>query len=177
MTAHETGRSAGTAQSTAGGSPPGTYASQTTMPSVPQTAGEPVSSVDTASSRPGIGAHSGREIAPAHTSAAAGFALALGVAALLMVLTVVLSPVGLVAAAVGVVLGIVGLRMARKPGVTGRTVALVGLVLSAIALLMSIAFAIGITTFLNDRGAVDRLQEQVQNVRDRLPDRMELPRP
>jgi hypothetical protein len=109
----------------------------------------------------------GRTVA-AKTSAAAAFALVFGVASLISVGTVILSVVGLVLGLIGIVLGIVGMRMARRPGVTGRGVAIGGLVLSAIAVLLALAFAAGVTTFLNDEGAVDRLQQQVDDLRDRL---------
>ncbi|MEE6256946.1 DUF4190 domain-containing protein [Plantactinospora sonchi] len=106
----------------------------------------------------------------AKTSTAATFALVFGVAGLISSLTVILSAVGFVLGIIGVVLGIVGLRMARRPGVTGRSVALGGLILSILAVLVAIAFAAGVTTFLNDRDAVDRLQQQVEQMRDDLPD-------
>ncbi|MGK5673227.1 DUF4190 domain-containing protein [Micromonospora sp. URMC 106] len=104
----------------------------------------------------------------AKTSAAAAFALVFGVAALISVLTVILSWIGLLLGIIGVILGIVGLKMARRPGVTGRGVAIGGLVLSALAVLIGLGFAAGITTFLNDEGAVDRIQQEVDDLRDRL---------
>lgn len=110
-----------------------------------------------------------QRVKPAKTSAAAAFALALGVAAVLCVLTVVLSPVGLVLAILGLVLGLVALSATKKPGITGRTVAKVGLVLSVLALLASIAFAAGAVTVLNNQGAVDRIETELQKVRDNLP--------
>lgn len=104
----------------------------------------------------------------AKTSAAATFALVFGVAALISVLTVILSWAGLILGIIGVVLGIVGLKMAGRPGVTGRSVAIGGLVLSALAVLIGLAFAAGISTFLNNEAAVDRMQQQVDDLRDRL---------
>jgi membrane-bound ClpP family serine protease len=105
----------------------------------------------------------------AKTSPAAAFALVLGVAALVCVLTVIFAPVGLVLGIIGLILGIVALRMTRRPGVTGRGVAIGGLVLSVIAVLVAIAFAAGVTTFLNNEKAVDRLERQVEDLRDKLP--------
>ncbi|MEV4755926.1 DUF4190 domain-containing protein [Micromonospora sp. NPDC049559] len=105
----------------------------------------------------------------AKTSSAATFALVFGVAGLISALTVILSVLGLVLGIIGVVLGIVGLRMARRPGVTGRGVATGGLVLSILAVLVGATFVAGATTFLNDRGAVDRLQREVDQMRDELP--------
>lgn len=107
--------------------------------------------------------------ASAKTSAAATFALVFGVAALISVLTAILAPVGLLLAIIGVVLGVVGLRMAARPAVTGRGVAIGGLVLSALALLVGLALAAGITTFLNNEGAVERLERRVEDLRDDLP--------
>ncbi|WP_428966048.1 DUF4190 domain-containing protein [Micromonospora fluostatini] len=107
--------------------------------------------------------------AAAKTSSAAAFALVFGVAAVVCVLTAIFAPVGLVLGIIGLILGIVALRMTRRPGVTGRGVAIGGLVLSVIALLVAIAFATGVTTFLNNKQAVDRLERQVEQLRDRLP--------
>jgi len=80
---------------------------------------------------------------PARTSVAAVFALVFGVAAVFSVLTVILSPLGLVLGVIGLILGLVGLRMARRPGITGAGVASGGVVLSVVAVLVAIAFAVG----------------------------------
>ncbi|MFF5173801.1 hypothetical protein ACFY3U_14315 [Micromonospora sp. NPDC000089] len=126
----------------------------------------------TASSEParGAGMATGRRTAApaAKTSAAATFALVFGVAGLLSVLTAILAWIGLVLGIVGIVLGIVGLRMAARPGVTGRGVAIGGLVLSVLAVLLGLALAAGITTFVNNQGAVDRIQSGVDDLRDKL---------
>ncbi|SBT65928.1 hypothetical protein GA0070622_2943 [Micromonospora sediminicola] len=128
----------------------------------------------TASSEPAPGADAStragrtRSGTAAKTSTAAALALVFGVAALFSVLTAILAWIGVVLAIVGVVLGIVGLKMAARPGVTGRGVAIGGLVLSVIALLLGLALGAGISTFLNNEGAVDRLQQQVDDLRDRL---------
>ncbi|MCM0678592.1 DUF4190 domain-containing protein [Micromonospora phytophila] len=106
----------------------------------------------------------------AKTSAAATFALVFGVSALICVLTAILAWAGLILGIIGVILGIVGLKMARRPGVTGRGVAIGGLVLSALAVLIGLALAAGITTFINNEGAVDRIQQQVDDLRDKLDD-------
>ncbi|MGN9775896.1 hypothetical protein ACTMS0_08960 [Micromonospora sp. H33] len=125
----------------------------------------------TASSEPvrGAGAPTRtRGGAGAKTSAAATFALVFGVAGLFSVLTAVLAPVGVVLGIIGVILGIVALRMSRRPGVTGRGVAIGGLVLSALAVLIGLALGAGLTTVINNEAAVDRLQQQVDDLRDRL---------
>jgi len=112
---------------------------------------------------------------PARTSVAAVFALVFGVVAVFSVLTVILSPLGLVLGVIGVILGVVGLRMARRPGITGKGVASGGVVLSVVAVLVAVAFAVGVVTFLNNQSAVDRLQHQVQNLRDKLPTHVTVP--
>lgn len=105
----------------------------------------------------------------AKTSAAAVFALVFGVAALISVSTAILASVGLLLGIIGLVLGVVGLRMARRPGVTGRGVAIGGLVLNVLAVLIALAFAAGITTFINNEDAVNRLERRVEELRDKLP--------
>ncbi len=112
---------------------------------------------------------------PAKTSAAAAFALAFGAAALVAVLSVVLSPIGLVLGVIGIVLGIIGIRAAKKLGVTGRGVSIAGLVMSTLAVLLSVAALVGVTTFLNNESAVNRLEKQVENLRDDLPKDVNLP--
>ncbi len=112
---------------------------------------------------------------PARTSVAAVFALVFGVVAVFSVLTVILSPLGLALGVIGLILGVVGLRMARRPGITGKGVASGGVVLSVVAVLVAIAFAVGVVTVLNNQSAVDRLQHQVQNLRDKLPAHVTIP--
>jgi len=112
---------------------------------------------------------------PARTSAAAVFALIFGVLALFSVLIVILAPVGLVFGVIGLILGVVGLRRARRPGITGKGVAAGGVVLSVVAVLLAVAFAVGVVTVLNNQSALDRLQHQVQNLRDKLPAQVTVP--
>ncbi len=116
-------------------------------------------------------------VRPAKTSAAAAFALVFGVSALLSVLTVIVGPLGIVLAIIGIILGIVGIRNARRVGVTGKGVATGGLVLSVIALLIAGLLAAGVTFFLNDDQAVNRLEQKVQQLRDQLPDNINVPQP
>ena len=100
-----------------------------------------------------------RPVAPgtrAKTSAAATFSLVFGV--------------GLLLGIIGVILAIFGLRMSRRPGVTGRGVAIGGLVLSALAVLLGLAIAAGVSTFVNNQQAVDRLEKRVSDLRDKLND-------
>ncbi|MGN6332934.1 MAG: DUF4190 domain-containing protein [Motilibacteraceae bacterium] len=112
---------------------------------------------------------------PAKTSAAAVFALVFGLSSLLSVLTVVLSPLALVLGIIGIVLGVVGLKMARRPGVTGKGTAIGGLVLAIIGTLLAIAVGVGVTTFLNNQSAVNRLQHQVDQMRNNLPQHVDVP--
>ncbi len=100
-----------------------------------------------------------------------------GVSALLSVLTVIVGPLGIVLAIIGIILGIVGIRNARRVGVTGKGVATGGLVLSVIALLIAGLLAAGVTFFLNDDQAVNRLEQKVQQLRDQLPDNINVPQP
>ncbi len=118
-----------------------------------------------------------RRIKPAKTSGIAVFALVFGLSALYAVLTVLLSPGGLVLSVIGIVLGIAGIKATKRVGVTGRGVAISGLVLSVIALVGSIVLLAGVTTFLNDEDAVNRLENGVQDMRDDLPTNVELPQP
>ncbi|RLP86638.1 MULTISPECIES: hypothetical protein [unclassified Micromonospora] len=124
----------------------------------------------TAASEParGAGSQTHRGATGAKTSAAATFALVFGVSGLISVLTAILAWLGLVLGIIGIILGIVGLKMAARPGVTGRGVAIGGLVLSILAVLIGLGLAAGITTFINNEGAVDRLQQQVDDLRDKL---------
>ncbi len=76
---------------------------------------------------------------------------------------------------VGIILGFVGIRAAKKVGVTGRGVAIAGLVLSAVAVLLGALAAVGVTTLLNNESAVQRLETQVEKLRDNLPKDVDLP--
>ncbi|WBB67548.1 hypothetical protein [Micromonospora sp. WMMD812] len=125
----------------------------------------------TASSEPmrgGAQARSRADRTPAKTSAAATFALVFGVSALICVLTAILAWAGIILGIIGIIVGIFGLRMAARPGVTGRGVTIGGLTLSIIALILGLVFIAGVTTFLNNEGAVDRLQQQVDDLRSRV---------
>jgi hypothetical protein len=95
--------------------------------------------------------------------------LIFGLSALLCVLTVVLAPLsGL--AVIGLVLGVVGLKMAKRVAITGKGVAIGGIVLSGVALALAITVVAGVTSVLNDESAVQHLEQQVQKLRDNLPD-------
>lgn len=116
-------------------------------------------------------------IKPAKTSTAAVFSLVVGLTALYAVLTILLSPFGLVLSIVGLLLGYFGIRATRKMGVTGKGVAAAGIVLSLVALVGSILIAAGVTFFLNDDEAVQRFENGVENIRDDLPEDVDVPQP
>ncbi|WP_371737086.1 hypothetical protein [Rhodococcus opacus] len=87
-----------------------------------------------------------------------------------------LPPVGLGLGIIGLILGVLGLRAARGwGGITGKGVAIAGLVLSGLAIVISIAFAAGVVTVLNNDSAVERIQQQVDKMRDKLPTTVEVP--
>ena len=114
-----------------------------------------------------------RDAAPAKTSAAATFALVFGLSALLSFLTLILAQLALVLSIIGIVLGVAGLKMTKRRGVTGKGLAIAGLVMSGLVFLLSILGIIGVSTFLNDDAAVERLQTQVQELVDRAPQQLE----
>lgn len=114
-------------------------------------------------------------VKPAKTSAAAVFGLVFGLSALFSVLTVILGPLGIVLSIIGIVVAIFGIRNARRPGVTGRGTAIGGLVLSIIALLLGAAMALGLTFFLNDQQALNRVENQVQQWSNNLPTEVQVP--
>ncbi len=118
-------------------------------------------------------------VARARTSAAAVFALVFGLLSLFCALTLILSPIAVVFALLGIILGALGLRAARKPGVTGKGVALGGLVLAVIGLLLGVALTAGITTFLSDEQNLDRIQGRLDAFRRGVTSevRSELPSP
>ena len=86
-----------------------------------------------------------------------------------MWLIVILSPVGLVLGIIGLILGVIGPRAARRVGITGKGVAIAGLVLSALAIVISIAFAAGVVTVLNNDSAVDRIEQEVDKIATNSP--------
>ncbi|WGW11207.1 DUF4190 domain-containing protein [Saxibacter everestensis] len=116
-------------------------------------------------------------VKPAKTSAAAVFSLVCGLIALLIVLVVVPAPLALVLSIIGIILGIVGVKMSKRIGITGKGVAISGIVLSVIALLLSAAVIVGFTTFINNDQAVERLEQQIQKLRDEAPSDVNIPNP
>ena len=105
----------------------------------------------------------------AKTSAAAVFALVFGLAALFCALTGILSPAAVLFGIIGIVLGIVGLKMAKRVGVTGKGVAIGGLVTAVLGLLLGGAVIAGLSALVNDERRLDQLQNQVEDLRDDIP--------
>lgn len=111
----------------------------------------------------------GQDVHGAKTSAAAVFALVFGLAALFCALTAILSPVAVVFGLLGIVLGIAGLAMSKRPGVTGRGVAIGGLVTAVLGLLLGGAVIAGLSALVNDDRRLDQLQTRIDDLRDELP--------
>ena len=111
----------------------------------------------------------------AKTSAAAATALAIGAAAFVLTLLVLFFPVALMLGVIGLLLAIVGFRATKKPGITGKAVALIGMLLSVVSIIFGAVYAAGVVTVLNDEAAVNRIEQQVQNLRDRLPNTVDVP--
>ena len=113
-------------------------------------------------------------IAKYKTSAAAAFALVFGVAALFCALTGILSFAAVVLGLIGIVLGIAGLKMSKRPGVTGHGVAVGGLVTSILGLLLGGAVIAGLAAVVNSEGALDRISTQIDELRGKLPSGSEI---
>lgn len=103
------------------------------------------------------------------TSAAAVFALIFGFSALLCAVAIVLSPVAILFGALALVLGVIGISKAGLPGVTGKGVAIGGLVLGLIGLLLGVAVVVGAASFLSNEANLDRIESQLDRVRDNIP--------
>ena len=114
------------------------------------------------------------ETRPAKTSAAAVFALVFGLAALFCALTAILSPAAVVFGIIGLVLGVVGLKMAQRVGVTGKGVALGGLVTAVLGLLLGGAVLGGLSALVNDERRLDQLQNRIDDLRTQVPSTDEL---
>ncbi len=117
------------------------------------------------------GTHPAGELrtAPAKTSAAAVFSLVFGLAALFCALTAILSPAAVVFGLLGIVLGIVGLKMAKRVGVTGKGVAIGGLVTAVLGLLLGGAVIAGLSALVNDERRLDQLQNRIDDLRTEVP--------
>jgi hypothetical protein len=105
----------------------------------------------------------------AKTSAAATFALVFGLAALFCALTGILAPAAIVFGIIGIVLGIAGLKMSKRPGVTGHGVAIGGLVTAVLGLLLGGLVTAGAAAIVNDDAQLDRISNKIDQLRDDVP--------
>lgn len=103
------------------------------------------------------------------TSAAAAFALVFGLSALICTLTILLSPVGVVFGLIAVILGFVGLSKSKRPLITGRGIAMSGLIMGLLGLLLGAAVLAGTATFLNNQDNIDRIEQRLEQLRDDFP--------
>ena len=131
----------------------------------------PVSSTDPTLIRTGAPVQlvDARPSRPAKTSAAAAFALVFGLAALFCALTALLSPVAIVFGLIGIVLALAAFKMTKKPGVTGKGVAIGGLVTSILGLVLGGVVLGGLAAVVNDEAQLDRIQGYVDDARAKLP--------
>lgn len=118
---------------------------------------------------------SDRDLPKAKTSAAAVFALIFGLLGFFGVLSILFSPIALPLAVLGLILGIVGIKKTKDPQTTGKVLAIIGLVLSVLALLLVVAGLIGGFALLNDPGVIGWMEDQLATARENLPS--EVPKP
>lgn len=105
----------------------------------------------------------------AKTSAAAVFALVFGLAALFCALTAILSPAAVLFGILGLILAAAGLKMAKRPGITGKSVAVGGLVTALLGLILGGVVLGGLATVLNNKSQLDRIQSFLDKQQAKLP--------
>ncbi len=153
---------------------PGTADQVTTTAPVATHPGEPVVLTDTAA------AHHAEETRredyeqrvitrKARTSGTATFALVFGLAAIFCAIVAIFAPIAVLLGIVALLLGLGSWSATGKPGITGRTLGLGGLLLGAVAIVLGGAVVLGVTTAFNDSGTLDRLERRVEQLRDQLP--------
>ena len=113
-------------------------------------------------------------VLPAKTSVAAAFGLVFGLAALFCALTAILAPAAVLFGLIGIVVALAGMKMAKRPGVTGRGVAIGGLVTAVLGLLLGAAVLAGAAVVVNDEQRLDQLENQITDLRNDLPSTSEL---
>ena len=113
-------------------------------------------------------------VLPAKTSVAAAFGLVFGLAALFCALTAILAPAAVLFGIIGIIVAIAGMKMAKRPGVTGRGVAIGGLVTAVLGLLLGAAVLAGAAVLVNDEQRLDQLQGWIDDRRDDLPSTSEI---
>jgi hypothetical protein len=124
---------------------------------------------------PAVGATTTADLRRWKTSAAAVFALVFGLSALFCALTAFLAPLGVAFGLIALILGIVGIVMSNRPGVTGKGVAIGGLVTGLLGLLLGAAILVGAAVYFNDPENIDRIERQLEQLREDLP--TEVPSP
>jgi hypothetical protein len=110
-----------------------------------------------------------RPVRPAKTSAAAVFGLVFGLSALFCALTGLLAPAAVLFGVIGLVLAVVGLKMAKRTGITGRGVAIGGLLTALLGLILGGIVIGGATAVVNDDRQLDRIQNYIDDARSKLP--------
>lgn len=115
------------------------------------------------------------DLPKAKTSAAATFALMFGVLAFFGILSILFSPIALPLAVLGLILGIVGIARTRDPEVTGKVLAVVGLVLSLLALLLTVAAVVGGFFLFDDPGVISWMENRLADVKANLPSEVPAP--
>jgi hypothetical protein len=113
-------------------------------------------------------------VLPAKTSAGAVFTLVFGLAALFSALTAILAPAAVLFGLIGILVGIGAMKMVKRPGVTGRSVALGGLITSVLGLLLGAAVIAGAAVVVNDEQRLDQLQGWIDDRRADLPSTEEI---
>ena len=103
------------------------------------------------------------------TSAAAAFALVFGLAALFCALTGILAPAAVLFGLTGTILAIAGMKMAKRLGVTGKGVAIGGLITAVLGLLLGGAVLAGAAVVVNDEAQLDRITNWIEDVRNDVP--------
>lgn len=110
----------------------------------------------------------------AKTSAAAVFALVFGLAALFCALTGLLAPAAIVFGIIGLVLAVVAFKKVKLPGVTGKGVAIGGLVTALLGLVLGGVLLGGAVALVNNQSQLDRIQRYIDNARADLPSTSEV---
>ena len=111
---------------------------------------------------------------PAKTSAAAAFALVFGLSALFCALTAILAPLAVLFGLIGIILGVVGMKKAKLVGVTGKGVALGGLLTAVLGLLLGGAVLAGAAFLVNSPAGIDRVQSELDKLSNKLPSSSEV---
>lgn len=141
------------------------YGSDPTLARPTQPTSEPGSPVNLATTQ-----HTETRPAPApKTSAAAVFALVFGLAALFCALTAILSPAAILFGIIGLILAVAGLKMAKRPGITGKSVAVGGLVTALLGLVLGGVVIGGLAAVVNNKSQLDRIQNYLDDARTKLP--------